>query len=414
MLLGEVADALALHIQHAHHAILHHQRHGHFGMNVRLRRDIARVLRGVYDAHRLPRFRRGARDALAQRNIIELDAFIVTNAKAVAQQLLLGIHQQNAEGVVVDQGSHGGGDLAQQLVEIENRAELLRELRQRTERPVLLMHAPVETRVFNRPRDARCDQAHEAAVLITKGSQTRGLHIDHAHQLAAHHHRHRQLAPHRIQRDQVTRVGAHIFHQHRLAAERGGSHHAFAEPDDHAAHDLFAVADGVANAQALIAFAVKQNREQIVGNYFLNNAGHVRQKLVEIQRLGRDARHFQQEVEQLGAFAERFAGLAWSRHAVGGLSRRGLDDLHAGARADAGSARRHHGLQVFESAHASGSLHADHGTNGTPHQRDISGCGAAGTKAGGRLHEIGTGFFRQPRSRLLSVRHSAERFQESL
>ena len=54
-------------------------------------------------------------------------------------------------------------------------------------------------------------------------------------------------------------------------------------------------------------------REQIVGHHALDDCGDVVEQLVEIQRLRRDARHFQQEVEQLGALAKRTGALrvAW-------------------------------------------------------------------------------------------------------
>ncbi len=82
------------------------------------------------------------------------------------------------------------------------------------------------------------------------------------------------------------------------------------------------MADGVADAQPLRPLAVKQNGEQIVGNHFLDDRRDVRQKLVEIERLGGDARHFQQEVEQLGALAETdFASLARDRRQLPELSR---------------------------------------------------------------------------------------------
>ena len=193
---------------------------------------------------------------------------------------------------------------------------------------------------------------HDAPVLIVKRAQARGLHIDHAHQLAARHHRHGQFAAHGVERDQIARVGADVFDQHRFAALRRRSHDAFAEADHQAAHDLFAVADGIADAQALISFVVQQDGEQIVGNHFLDDVGDVRQQLIQIERLRGDARHFEQEVEQLGALAERFNGFAGSGHGGRGLSRRGLDDLDAGAGADAAGAGRHHFLQVFQRAHS--------------------------------------------------------------
>ena len=71
--------------------------------------------------------------------------------------------------------------------------------------------------------------------------------------------------------------------------------------DHQAADDLFAMADRIADAQAVLALAVKQDGEQIVGNHVLDDGGDVRQNAVEVERLGGVRRHFEQEIEQLGA-----------------------------------------------------------------------------------------------------------------
>jgi hypothetical protein len=44
----------------------------------------------------------------------------VPHAHTVPQHFLPVVHQQDAEGVVVDQAAHGFGDLAEQLVELQN------------------------------------------------------------------------------------------------------------------------------------------------------------------------------------------------------------------------------------------------------------------------------------------------------
>ena len=89
-------------------------------------------------------------------------------------------------------------------------------MRQRLQRAILPVHAPVQPRVVDRHRDARGDQTHQRAILLGVRLHARRLHIEHAHQLAARHHRHRQFAAHRVERVQIARILANVVHQHRL------------------------------------------------------------------------------------------------------------------------------------------------------------------------------------------------------
>ena len=138
----------------------------------------------------------------------------------MAQNLLLRVHQQDAEGVESHQRAHGLGDFAQQFVQIENRAELLREMRQRLERAVLPIDAPVQARVVDGDRDARGDQLQQGAILLAIGVQARGLQIDHAHQLAARQHGHGQFRLHGVESREVARIAANVADQDRLARAR--------------------------------------------------------------------------------------------------------------------------------------------------------------------------------------------------
>ena len=54
----------------------------------------------------------------------------------------------------------------------------------------------------------------------------------------------------------------------------------------------------------LILFEVQEDREQVVRDHLLDDGGHARQKLIEIQRFGGDARNLEQKIEQLGTLAE--------------------------------------------------------------------------------------------------------------
>src|SRR5450631_1483283 len=67
----------------------------------------------------------------------------------------------------------------------------------------------------------------------------------------------------------------------------------------------------------------------------------------------------------------------------------GLDNLHAGAGADACGAGRGHGLHVLQRANAATGFHADIGADRRAHQSDVVHGGAGGGKTRRSLDEIG-------------------------
>ena len=115
-----MADAVALEIHHSHHAILQDQRHGHFRPDIVMRLDVPRVLVGVMHTYHIARLGGSSGEAFAQRHVVGLDALVVANAEQVAQHFRFAIHRENAESVVIDELAHRAGNLAQQLIQIEN------------------------------------------------------------------------------------------------------------------------------------------------------------------------------------------------------------------------------------------------------------------------------------------------------
>src|SRR5215510_7197374 len=79
-----------------------------------------------------------------------------------------------------------------------------------------------------------------------------------------------------------------------------------------------------------------------------------------------------------------------ARRFAGRLAARLFDDTHTGARAYACRTGSDHGLQPFQIANAARRLHAHFLAHHTAHERDVSDGGAARSKAGGGLHEVGT------------------------
>src|ERR1700734_2959208 len=100
----------------------------------------------------------------------------------------------------------GGCNFAQQLIQIEYRAEFLRQMRKRLQRTVLPVHAPVETRIVDGYGHPGRDQLEQRAILFAIRIEPRGLQIDDAYQLAAREHGHRELRLYSVERYQITRV----------------------------------------------------------------------------------------------------------------------------------------------------------------------------------------------------------------
>ena len=218
MIVAEIADAVALQIHHTHNAILHDQRHRHLGANVGVRSDVARILGGIVHAHHLARFGGRAGESLAERYVVDVHPPVVADAEEMLERLRLVVHRENAERVVVDQIAHGGGDLAEQFVEIEDGGELARDVGQRLEGAVLPLDAPVQPGVVDRDADPRGDQAHQGAVVFGVGVDPGGLQVDDAHQFAARRHGDGEFGAHGIHGIQIARIVAHVAHQHGFAA----------------------------------------------------------------------------------------------------------------------------------------------------------------------------------------------------
>ncbi len=145
----------------------------------------------------------------------------------------------------------------------------------------------------------------------------RRLDVNDADQLSAREHRHGQLTTDRIECVQIAGILANIVDHDRDASGRCCTGDSFIQFDDQAADHLFAMANGIADAQALIAFVVKKNRKEVVRDDVLDNGADIGEQLIEVESFRGDARHFEQEVEELDSLAETDGCFSWDRH--GGL-----------------------------------------------------------------------------------------------
>ena len=80
----------------------------------------------------------------------------------------------------------------------------------------------------------------------------------------------------------------------------------FAQRERKVAHHLFAMPDGITDAQVLPLFVEQQNGEKIVRDHAPDDVRNVGEQLIQIERLRRDGRDFQQKIEQIAAFAEPY------------------------------------------------------------------------------------------------------------
>ena len=170
MIVGEVRHALAFEIHDADHAILRRQGNRNFRANLGMRRDIARIGERIVDADRFAGLGRGAGDAFAERDVVQLHALVIPHAEPVPQHGAVRVEQHDAERVVVDQRANRLRDFSEQFIEIENRAELLRQMREHSQRSIRAIHPPVQSRVVDRNGDPACDQAQQRAVVLGVGS----------------------------------------------------------------------------------------------------------------------------------------------------------------------------------------------------------------------------------------------------
>ncbi len=238
MVLGEVADAAALQVEHAQHAVLQDQRHRHLGTDAGVGRNVARVGRGIVHPDHIARFRGRAGDPFAQRDVVDVHTLVVAQAEEMAQGAGFLVDVENTEGVIADQLAHGAGNLAEQLVQVQDGGELARDVGQGAERAVLAVHAAIKPGVVDGDGDAPGDQAQQGAVVFGVGIQPHRLQVDHAHQLAARGHRDRQFGADGIHQAQVARVSRHVAHQHRLTQRGRGSGNALAHPDAEVVHHV--------------------------------------------------------------------------------------------------------------------------------------------------------------------------------
>ena len=276
MFRSEGPDRFALEVDHADDLVLDHQGHRDLRSNPLDSGHVALVLAGIPHQHGLLREGRGADDALAELQRFPLDALVIAHAKVMFEHVAAFFEQQNAERVVGNDRPHQPRDLLEQLVKIQDAVELLRDLRQRAQRPVLPERGAVELRRIDGQRKARADQLQQFALVVAERVRLGRLHVDHAHQLAARHQRHSDLRAHVFNRFHVAGVVADIVGDHRLHLGAGRPGDAFPDLDAHVADNVVAITRSELNPQRTLA-ALEQDSDQLVLDHLANQRDQLAQ-----------------------------------------------------------------------------------------------------------------------------------------
>ena len=202
--------------------------------------------------------------------------------------------QENAERPVVDQLPRKAGDAREQLVQIENGADLPADFSQRFERARVLPFPLEEPRVFNRDGDVRRELAQQHLVGLGELAFGVAQQVDRADDASLPPHRDDQLGARPGHRFDVSRIGAHVVHEDVPGFGDGGADEAVTELYAQVPNGVVGIADGVRDRQ-LLALGIEQiHGEGIELRDPRDQDGQLGQQLVEIE----DRRHFAAELEE--------------------------------------------------------------------------------------------------------------------
>ena len=204
----------ALEVEHADAAILQQQRNHQLGPDVLDGVDVARILRHVVHQHRLLVERGVADEPLAELHRLERARVVaVLDRQLHLQHLARFVEQGDAEDAVVDDPLDQVREPRQQLVEIEDRAHLAPDLRQRLERLRVLALRLEQPRVDDGLRDVGAELPQDDLVAFGERGPPIAQQVERADDAALVPQRHRQLRADAGHRLQVARVGVDVVEQ---------------------------------------------------------------------------------------------------------------------------------------------------------------------------------------------------------
>ncbi len=208
-------------VDDADHLALIDQRSRQLGARLRVLNQVARLPAHIRSQNRRTLERRGADQPLAQRDAAPPGhPLSVPRRKPMLKPIRPPIPKQNREHLEVDHALQQAADPLQQIVRIEDRGDLPRDLMQHRQRLRLPRHPRVKPRILNRNRHPRRRQLQQSLMVRREEGRQLRLQIEYADYLILHNQRHRQLRPHRVIGVDVVLYLPYIFDQNRLALQR--------------------------------------------------------------------------------------------------------------------------------------------------------------------------------------------------
>ena len=251
--LRERVEFRTLEIEHADAAVFQHQRNHQLRPRRVHHLDVARVGRYVGNVDRNFVQRRVADQPLPELDVRHVDLVAVPHRDLDLQLAGPVVNEEDAERAVVDDAAGQIRDPRQQLVEVENRAELAADLRQRLERAGVLALVLEQPRVLDGDGDVRAELAQQHLVDLGELAFGVAQQVQRADDAALPAQRHDKLGIGTGDGFDVSRIGVDVVHEQRQAFGHRRAHeplsYFYSKGPDH----IVRVADGVGDGQLLTA-----------------------------------------------------------------------------------------------------------------------------------------------------------------
>jgi hypothetical protein len=157
------------------------------------------------------------------------------------------------------------GDACEQRVEIEDRAHLAADFRQRFERGGVLVLRLEQAGIDDGLRHVRPELTEHLDVALGKGALLVREQIEGAQDLSFVPQRHRQAGGDVLDHTHPARLGGDIADQDRTLFGDGRADHALADLETEVLDDVFGIADGVRDVEVAAAFVEQVDGEDREG-----------------------------------------------------------------------------------------------------------------------------------------------------
>ena len=252
MIFRERVELGALEVEHADAAILQEQRDDQLRLRVVDDFYVARIGRDVLHQHRLLVQRRVADEADAKLHARHQHLVAVPHRDLHLQLAGLVVDEQDAERAVVDDAPGQVRDPREELVEVENRAEFARDLRERLERARVLALVLEETRVLDRDGDVRRELPQHRLVGFRELADGVAQQVQRADDASLAAKRHDQLRLRSGHGVVIARVGAHVVDENRLSFGDRRADETVADRHPERARRLLRIADGIRDRELVL------------------------------------------------------------------------------------------------------------------------------------------------------------------